>query len=52
MALITDYVFKSDVAVGMSLGTVLVVASLIAAILLFSGSGSYNRALKDSQVER
>ncbi|NSZ60067.1 MFS transporter (plasmid) [Agrobacterium tumefaciens] len=52
VALITDYVFKSDVAVGMSLGTVLVVASLIAAILLFSGSGSYNRALKDSQVER
>lgn len=52
VALITDYIFKSDAAVGMSLGLVLTIASLVAATILFAGSRSYNRALEHDEALR
>jgi MFS family permease len=49
VALITDYVFQSDIAVGRSLGLVLLAASFLAAVLLFCGGASYSRALQGSE---
>jgi len=45
VALFTDYVFHNDNAVGMSLGIVLFVASLLAAISAFAGARAYRKAV-------
>jgi MFS family permease len=45
VALGTDYLFRSDAAVGTSLGLVLTAASLVATIILFAGRRRYDEAL-------
>jgi len=52
VALFTDYVFHNDNAVGMSLGIVLVIASLLAAISAFAGARAYREAVDMADTGR
>ena len=48
VALVTDYVFKSESAVGQSISVVTTIAALLASIVLYLGLKSFKEQVFDS----